>query len=229
MREGAKLYAVFETGGKQYRVTEGEVVFLERLDGEPGSGVVFDKVLSCSNETETEFGRPYLDDASVEGKILGHGKNKKLVVFKYKSKKGYRKKKGHRQPYTKVRIERIASGKYGVAVYEENDFAPDVVAEAEDAGAEAVVTEVETADADDNDDAGDAAEIDGGSEAGVGEAEASGGEAGDADSVVELEISDDVEIEGGADAGSVIIDVDYEETAAAEAGDEVETDDDDEK
>lgn len=115
------MFAVIETGGKQYRVTEGEVVFLERLDGEPGDLVLFDKILSCSNGEETEFGQPYLDDASVEGKILGHGKNKKIVVFKYKAKKGYRKKQGHRQPYTKIRVERIISEKYGIAAYAGDD------------------------------------------------------------------------------------------------------------
>ena len=111
------MYAVFESGGKQYRVTEGDVVFLERLGAEPGETVRFDKLLACSNETETDFGKPFLDDASVEAKVLGHGKSKKIVVFKYKAKKQYRKKQGHRQPYTKVRIESIVSAKLGTAAY----------------------------------------------------------------------------------------------------------------
>ena len=122
------MYAVFETGGKQYRVTEGDVVFLERLNGETGTDVKFDKVLACSNEIDTEFGTPYLGGVSLEAKILGHGKDKKIVIFKYKAKKGYRKKQGHRQPYTKVRIERIISDKFGVASYAGDDEA--IVAEA---------------------------------------------------------------------------------------------------
>lgn len=137
------MYAVIETGGKQYRVTEGDVVFLERLNGEPGDIVNFEKILACSNESETEFGKPYLQETSVEAKILGHGKNKKIVIFKYKAKKGYRKKQGHRQPYSKVRIERIISGKYGIASAPEEE--PETV---EDLGADEVIGEVADVSAD---------------------------------------------------------------------------------
>ena len=101
------MYAVIETGGKQYRVQEGDVVFLEKLKAESGSEVVFDKVLALSDEGTMSFGTPFLTDTIVRAKILSHGKDKKIVVFKYKAKKRYRRKQGHRQPYTKVQIEKI--------------------------------------------------------------------------------------------------------------------------
>ena len=101
------MYAVIETGGKQYRVQEGDIVFLERLPVESGDEVVFDKVLAVSSEGSMSFGAPYLADKSVQAKVLSHGKDRKIVVFKYKSKKGYRRKQGHRQPHTKVQIEKI--------------------------------------------------------------------------------------------------------------------------
>lgn len=102
------MYAVIETGGKQYKVQEGDVVFIEKLDAEDGATVNFDKVLAVSNEGNVTFGKPLVDNASVSAKVLGQGKNKKIIVFKFKPKKNYRRKAGHRQPYTKVQIEKIS-------------------------------------------------------------------------------------------------------------------------
>lgn len=101
------MYAIIETGGKQVKVNEGEIVFLEKLTAEVDEVVTFDKVLAVQLDEETTFGTPYVDGAKVTAKVLAHGKDKKIVVFKYKPKKGYSKKQGHRQPYTKVMIEKI--------------------------------------------------------------------------------------------------------------------------
>jgi len=101
------MYAVIETGGKQYRVQEGDVVFVEKLDVAEGDVVNFDKVLILSNDAGLNAGKPYVDGANVEGTVLEQGKSKKIVVFKYKAKKNERTKKGHRQPYTKVKIDKI--------------------------------------------------------------------------------------------------------------------------
>ena len=97
------MKAIIETGGKQYYVEEGTVLYVEKLDSEVGSKVNFDKVLMVNDVV----GFPYVENASVEGEIIKHGKNKKIKVFKYNSKKQYRKTQGHRQPYTKIEIKSI--------------------------------------------------------------------------------------------------------------------------
>ena len=101
------MYAVIEACGKQYKVTKGDVVFFEKLDAEEGKKVTFDKVVLLSDEGKIEVGAPYVKGIKVEGKVVAHGKGKKIVVFKYKAKKNYRRKQGHRQPYTKVEITAI--------------------------------------------------------------------------------------------------------------------------
>ena len=101
------MYAIIEACGKQYKVSEGDVVFFEKLDDEEGKKVKFDKVILVSNEGKVEVGTPYVKGAKVEGKVIAHGKAKKIIVFKYKAKKNYRRKQGHRQPYTKVEITSI--------------------------------------------------------------------------------------------------------------------------
>ena len=101
------MYAIIETGGKQYKVEEGNVVSIEKLDVEAGNTVIFDKVLVVSTEKGLDVGIPYVKDVSVDAKVLNHGKAKKIIVFKYKAKKNYKRKQGHRQSFTKVQIEKI--------------------------------------------------------------------------------------------------------------------------
>ena len=101
------MYAVIEACGKQYKVTKGDVVFFEKLDVEEGKKVTFDKVVLLSEEGKVEVGAPYVKGIKVEGKVVEHGKGKKIVVYKYKAKKNYRRTQGHRQPYTKVEITKI--------------------------------------------------------------------------------------------------------------------------
>jgi len=103
------VYAIIETGGKQYKVSEGDVVYIEKLELEDGAEVKFDKVLLVGEGDSIKVGSPAVDGAIVSGKVLKNGKAKKVVVFKYKPKKGYRKKQGHRQAYTKVQIEKITA------------------------------------------------------------------------------------------------------------------------
>ena len=101
------MYAIIESCGKQYKVAEGDVVFFEKLDAEEGKKVTFDKVILVSEEGKVQVGAPYIKGVKVEGKVVSHGKGKKIIVFKMKAKKNYRRKQGHRQPYTKVEITTI--------------------------------------------------------------------------------------------------------------------------
>ena len=101
------MFAVIETGGKQYRVNEGDVIFVEKLDVNEGDTVVFDRVLAMSIGQSFEVGAPIIEGAKVTAKVLKNGKAKKIYVMKYKSKKNEKKKIGHRQPYTKVQIVKI--------------------------------------------------------------------------------------------------------------------------
>ena len=102
-----KMNAIIVTGGKQYKVAEGDVLFIEKLDVEAGESVKFDQVLAIIDGEEATFGAPVVEGACVEAKIVKNGKGKKIRIFKYNPKKGYRKRQGHRQPYTKVEITKI--------------------------------------------------------------------------------------------------------------------------
>ena len=101
------MYAIIETGGKQYQVKEGDVVFIEKLSVEADETVSFDKVVAVNNDNGLTVGAPYVNGATVEAKVIKNGKAKKITVFTYKPKKGEKRKMGHRQPYTQVRIESI--------------------------------------------------------------------------------------------------------------------------
>ncbi len=101
------MYAIIETGGKQFRVQEGDTLFVERLSAEAGETLAADKVLMVEKNGEVKFGAPTVDGAKVTLKVVRHGKGRKIIVFKYKPKKNYRRKKGHRQPFTEVVVEKI--------------------------------------------------------------------------------------------------------------------------
>ncbi len=101
------MYAIIESCGKQYKVAEGDVVFFEKLNVEEGKKVTFDSVVLVSDDKKVEVGAPYVKGVKVEGKVVAHGKGKKILVYKYKAKKNYRRTQGHRQPYTKVEITKI--------------------------------------------------------------------------------------------------------------------------
>jgi large subunit ribosomal protein L21 len=102
-----QMYAIIETGGKQYKVAEGDVIYVEKLEAAEGQQVTFDKVLAVVKEGGLVVGAPLVSGASVTGTVEKHGKEAKVIVFKYKPKKNYRRKQGHRQPYTKVTIGKI--------------------------------------------------------------------------------------------------------------------------
>ena len=102
------MQAIIVTGGKQYNVVEGDVLFIEKLDVEAGEAVVFDQVLAIVDGANTKFGTPVVEGAKVEATVVKNGKGKKIRIFKYTPKKGYRKRQGHRQPYTTVEITKIS-------------------------------------------------------------------------------------------------------------------------
>lgn len=101
------MYTIIEACGRQYKVQEGDIVFMEKLGAEPGETVKFDKIVFFSGDDETVIGTPYVEGISVEAEVLKNAKLKKILVYKYNAKKNYRRKQGHRQPYTKVQISRV--------------------------------------------------------------------------------------------------------------------------
>lgn len=103
------MYAIIETGGKQYKVQDGDVLYIEKLDAAEESSVTFDKVIALHNDKALKLGAPYIKGATVEARVLKTGKAKKITVFTYRAKKGSKRKLGHRQPYTKVQIEAISA------------------------------------------------------------------------------------------------------------------------
>jgi large subunit ribosomal protein L21 len=100
-------HAIIETGGKQYRVKEGDVIFLEKIPIEIEESISFSNILAVLDDDDTQIGTPFVAGATVDASIVKHGKSKKIIVYKMHPKKGYRRKQGHRQPYTKVQIDKI--------------------------------------------------------------------------------------------------------------------------
>jgi len=106
-----KMFAIIETGGKQYKVSPGSKIKVEKIDAEKGGNFVFDKVLLISDDKNVEIGEPYIKGVKVEAKVLGEGRSKKIIVFRYHSKTRYRKKKGHRQPFSEFEILKVNRSK----------------------------------------------------------------------------------------------------------------------
>ena len=131
------MYAVIETGGKQYRVQEGDVITIEKLNAEVGETVTFDKVLVLGEGKDVKVGTPYVD-AAVTGSVVENGKGQKVIIFKYKAKKDYRKKQGHRQPYTMVKIESLGGAAPKKAAPKKEEPKTEAVAETEKEEAKAV-------------------------------------------------------------------------------------------
>ena len=123
------MYAIIETGGKQYRVQNGDQIVVEKLGVEAGETVVFDKVLVVGEGEGVKVGAPYVEGTTVEGKVVENGKGKKVIIFKYKAKKDYRKKQGHRQPYTLVEITAIGGAKAAPAAKVEEPKQEEAVVE----------------------------------------------------------------------------------------------------
>ncbi|MBQ7515108.1 MAG: 50S ribosomal protein L21 [Schwartzia sp.] len=101
------MYAIIQTGGKQYKVAEGDTIYVEKLEAAEGDAVTFEEVLTVVRDGDVTVGKPLVSGAKVTGKVEAQGKEKKILVFKYKAKSNYRRRQGHRQPYTKVVIEKI--------------------------------------------------------------------------------------------------------------------------
>ena len=118
------MYAIIESCGRQYKVSKGDVVFFEKLDVEEGKKVVFDKVILVSDDGKVQVGSPYVQGVTVDGKVVSHGKHKKIIVFKMKAKKNERTKQGHRQPYTKVEITAIKTAAKKAEKAEKTEKAP---------------------------------------------------------------------------------------------------------
>jgi large subunit ribosomal protein L21 len=101
------MHAIIETGGKQYKVTEGDVLYIEKLPVDSGDAVKFDRVLAVLDGDNATFGAPLVAGATVEANVMKNGRGKKILIFKYKAKKNYRRRQGHRQPYTKIEITKV--------------------------------------------------------------------------------------------------------------------------
>lgn len=102
------MHAIIETGGKQYKVSEGDTLFIEKLEVEAGEAITFGKVLAVVDGEKATFGAPIVEGAKVDATVVKNGRGKKIMIFKYNAKKGYRNRQGHRQPYTKVTIGKIS-------------------------------------------------------------------------------------------------------------------------